>query len=209
MQTYGAGYDETKQKCKEINSKLSLSNTWKHESGPVIKTVARRAPNIKDLLFQRKQIALKPKSDIMVPCSSIFPKRRGPKCQCCPMLSTDSQVTTNGVTVKCSGGTCKSSNIIYCAECILCKRFNYYVGKTVTNLHERINSHRGCFTAILKKIKNTTGSNQNEPIYLLEEEADDEQILGAHLVLEHGIFDKAAFNTSYKINILSHVTPRQ
>ena len=49
--------------------------------------------------------------------------------------------------------------------------------KTVTNLHEHINSHRGCFTAILKKIKNTTGSNRNEPIYLLEEEADDEQIL--------------------------------
>ena len=183
-----------------------MSNTWKRESGPVLQTVARRAPNIKDLLFKRKQLALKPNSDVMVPCSAILPKRKGPKCQCCTMLSTDSQVSTNGVTVNCAGGTCKSSNIIYCAECILCKRFNYYVGKTVTNLHERINSHRGCYYAILRKIKNSSGSSRNEPIYL-EDETDDAQILGLHLVFEHGIYDRNAFNTSYKFNILSHVNP--
>ena len=206
VQTFGSGYVETKIKCKELNSKLSLSNTWKCESGPVLQTVARRAPNIKDLLFKRKQLALKPNSDVMVPCSAILPKRKGPKCQCCTMLSTDSQVSTNGVTVNCAGGTCKSSNIIYCAECILCKRFNYYVGKTVTNLHERINSHRGCYYAILRKIKNSSGSSRNEPIYL-EDETDDAQILGLHLVFEHGIYDRNAFNTSYKFNILSHVNP--
>ena len=81
--TFGAGYEEAKQKSKKINQTLSLSNTWKNEKGPIILPVCRRAPNLKDTLFQRKALALKPNDTTLVPCSSLKKEKWGRKCQCC------------------------------------------------------------------------------------------------------------------------------
>ena len=57
--TYGPGYDEAKHLEHEVNELLLLSDTWK-DSGvqKIVKVVPRRAPNLKDILFKRKQIAL-------------------------------------------------------------------------------------------------------------------------------------------------------
>ena len=100
--TFGAGYEEAKQKSKKINQTLSLSNTWKKEKGPIILPVCRRAPNLKDTLFQRKALALKPHNVALVPCSSLGKKKRGRKCQCCSMLSDSEEVCSNAV-VKAQG----------------------------------------------------------------------------------------------------------
>ena len=149
--TFGAGYEEAKQKSKKINQTLSLSSTWKNEQGPIIMPVCRRAPNLKDTLFQRKALALKPQTASPVPCSAYRMNKRGRKCQCCSMLSDSVEVHSNNIVVQSAGGGCKSSNIIYCVKCLLCSNFNCYVGKTVTTLHKRLNEHRASFSSLIKK----------------------------------------------------------
>ena len=69
-----------------------------------------------------------------------------------------------------------------------------YVGITVTSLHKRLNEHRASFSSLIKKCENGgvggEGTLQN-PIDL-DIELDDEQILGAHLIFDHGLFKKTA-----------------
>ena len=204
--TFGAGYEEAKQKSKKINQTLSLSSTWKNEQGPIIMPVCRRAPNLKDTLFQRKALALKPQTASPVPCSAYRMNKRGRKCQCCSMLSDSVEVHSNNIVVQSAGGGCKSSNIIYCVKCLLCSNFNCYVGKTVTTLHKRLNEHRASFSSLIKKCKNGGEGTLQNPTYL-DIELDDEQILGAHLIFEHGLFESNSFNENYEVNILAHVNP--
>jgi hypothetical protein len=62
---------------------------------------------------------------------------------------------------------------------------------------------------LIKKCENGgvggEGTLQN-PIDL-DIELDDEQILGAHLIFEHGLTKKNSFNENYEVNILAHVNP--
>ena len=49
--TYGPGFDETKKVAKTVNEMLTMSETWRDkEVKNIIQVVARRAPNLKDLL---------------------------------------------------------------------------------------------------------------------------------------------------------------
>ena len=96
----------------------------------MLKVIARKAPTLKDKLFKRKALALRPNQNFTQPCSNFVGKRRGPRCMCCSMISQAHQITCNGKTVKTAGGSCKSNNIIYCVLCKLCYDQNCYVGNS-------------------------------------------------------------------------------
>ena len=200
--TFGAGYDVAKNLCPKLNEKLSLSETWKDSDIPVLHMVARKAPTLQDKLFKRKSLALRPLDNAIQPCSNLISKRRGPKCICCTMVGKNSTISTNGVTVTCAGGNCKSNNIIYCIKCKICTDHNCYVGKTVSELHSRISQHRSHFNKLLRK---QSTSNHNDFNTM---EVDDEQILGVHLYFKHGMRNSADFNSCYSVDILSNYSPR-
>ena len=72
-------------------------------------------------------------------------------------------------------------------------------------LHLRINAHRHSFYKILKKypdILTETRSRDN-----LASEIDDTNVLGAHLLLKHGLSDSLDFNKYLKFTILKFATP--
>ena len=193
--TYGEGFQEAKDKASELNKALALSSTWiPIQPNRVIKVVPRRAPNLKDLLFKRKAIALDDSSlpKGTVPCTDKSIKKRGAKCQCCQCVSGLDSIESNGVVVKTSGGNCKSSNIIYGASCTLCKSNNVYIGKTVQQLHDRVSGHRGSFYTVL----------ESDDI-----KVDDGNILGYHLFSVHNLTDRKDFNKTYKFDIIAHATP--
>ena len=198
--TYGAGYEEAKEKCRSLNCTLSLSETWRDEGLNVLQVVARKAPTLQDKLFRRKALALQPLNRIIQPCSELVGKRRGPKCLCCSMVGKTDHIVSNGVKVNCAGGNYKSNNIIYVVRCKLCKNHNCYVGKTVTELHTRLSQHRSHFNKLLKKQTNNANS-----INLLE--IDDEQIVGVHLYFKHCKHNVSDFNRFYSVDILSHCSP--
>ena len=125
------------------------------------------------------------------------------------MLSDSNEVCSNDIVVQSAGGSCKSFNIIYCVKCLLCRNFNCYVGKTVNSLHKRLNEHQTSYSSLLKKCKKGRfrGKGTFENPINLDIELDDEQILGAHLMFEHGLFEKNSFDKNYEVNILAHVNP--
>ena len=57
----------------------------------------------------------------------------------------------NDKSLKASGGNCKTRGIIYAAQCQLCHTNNTYIGKSVNELHVRMNGHRYSFYETLKK----------------------------------------------------------
>ena len=90
--TYGEGFQEAQCKAEEINKSLALSPTWQHTTSRVVKVVPRRAPNLKDLLFKRKALALDTARSGTVPCTDSSVVKRGAKCECCKLVS---QLDTN------------------------------------------------------------------------------------------------------------------
>ena len=207
--TFGAGSSEAKTEAAVINRSLRLSDTWSDQnenSTPLLKVVTRRAPNLKDLLFKRKYIALSNNNASnqlqgTVPCTDPNVCRKGAKCQCCGMVSQASYVSNAGMKMNICGGNCKSKNIIYAVTCKLCTDNNVYIGKTVLELRNRINGHRAKYYDILK---NSERSN-----FILDlSEIADEQILGAHLYLKHNLNQRENFNESYIVDVVSHCCPR-
>ena len=123
------------------------------------------------------------------------PLLRGAKCQCCLLVSKSDTIVSNGIIVKTAGGTCKTGNIIYGATCLLCAVNNVYVGKTVQELHARVNGHRGSFYKILD-------------LESLEDlEIDDLNILGYHIFNCHGKVDRKDFNSYFKFDIIANAAP--
>ena len=200
LTTYGLGFSEAKEQAVKSNKVLCNSNTWKNEETkniPRLKVIAKRGPNLKDILFKRRAIAMDTGgSSIAVPCTDPNQTKRGAKCQCCTILSGKGNVTNNNKTVKTKGGNCKSCNIIYSATCKLCDTNNVYVGKTTNPLRIRVNGHRSNFYDLARKYKgHSSVINMGE--------IDDEKILGAHLVNDHNKFDKNDFNDTYNFDILA------
>ena len=183
--TYGPGYNETKTVAREVNQLLKLSDTWRTSNRQnVLQVVPRRAPNLKDLTFRRKALALDEVNNTAQPCNS-------PRCQTCILIKNSGPLVINGTTHRTLGGNCKSFNLVYCAQCNICSL--PYVGKTTDHLNIRMNGHRSKFYDILRS------GNFNY--------ADDEQILGTHLLDHHNITEKDKFNLSYNLFILAKVTP--
>ena len=193
--TFGEGFQEAQCKAEEINKSLALSPTWQHTTSGVVKVVPRRAPNLKDLLFKRKALALDTARSGTVPCTDPSVVKRGAKCQCCKLVSQSDTVTSNGIVVKTAGGNCKSCNLIYGATCLLCSANNMYAGKTVQTLNERVNAHRSAFYKILS-------ANSLDNV-----EIDDTNILGYHIFNCHGKLDRKDFNSCYKFDIIAYATP--
>jgi hypothetical protein len=189
ISTYGPGFDESKLCAKEVDELLKLSDTWKDKNvRNVIQVVPRRAPNLKDLLFKRKAIALGHTSENgTVPCNAT-------NCQSCLLVSNSVFLDHKGKQFKTVGGTCKSFNLIYCFQCKICDIL--YVGKTVDALHERVNGHRSKFYGVMK--------HRTDAV----EFSDDEQILGIHLVHHHSLKKKDVFNENYRLFILGYSNPR-
>ena len=70
--TYGAGYNETRNKLRELNETLSNSRTWNEEPQsniPFFQMVTRRAANLKDILYRRRALTSGSSSTITEPCT--------------------------------------------------------------------------------------------------------------------------------------------
>ena len=130
-----------------------------------MKVVARRGPNLADMLFKRKRLALE------TYCSDENRTRPCPnsQCLCCQIVSEREKVNINGRVVKSAGGTCSSNNVVYLMQCKICG--DGYVGKTVETLRERMKGHRKAFYGTLRNAKNISSI-----------EIDDANIVGIHLV---------------------------
>ena len=171
--TYGPGYEEAVEKSKEMNIVLKRSDVWKKkvEEGEVkeiVKVVAKRGPNLADLLLKRKKLALEgfdENEKVTMPCGR-------KRCMCCKIVSSDRNVTVNGKWANSGGGSCISKNVVYFMQCKICHEG--YCGKTVQHLRERMNEHRSAFYTVLEKTANIESV-----------EVDDTNILGLHLLTQH------------------------
>ena len=190
--TYGPGFSESRSVAKEVNELLSLSDTWRDDNGSmknVVKVVSRRAPNLQDILFRRKSLALTLEGEVgTIQCCASG-------CQTCKLVSNASVLHHRNNIFRTSGGNCNSFNLVYCFKCKICDIL--YVGKTVDSLKNRVNGHRSKFFDVLKQ--SVTDS--------LVASVDDEQIVGAHLVNDHQLKYRSDFNKSYRIFILALCDP--
>ena len=67
-------------------------------------------------------------------------------CEQCPLVNTSNSVTVNNSRIPIPKTlNCKSRNVIYLWQCILCENEDSYFGRTVQKSHKRTNTHRGCF----------------------------------------------------------------
>ena len=146
--TFGAGYRETKEKVREVNETISNTRTWSNTSPtkiPTLQVVTRKAPNLKDILFKQRRLALGSSSNTIVPCITPGKKKKGRPCMTCTLVSGTSSVTSNDRTTNTQGGNCKSKSIVYAATFQLCQKNNVYVSKSVCTLSQRVNGHRSKF----------------------------------------------------------------
>ena len=82
--------------------------------------------------------------------------------------------------------------------CKLCNKF--YVGRSVKRLNERIGQHRRKFYEIVNDL-NTHLSDAS----LFD---NDDYSLGLHLVRDHDLVNKKAFNDNYQVFILEICSPK-
>ncbi len=67
-------------------------------------------------------------------------------CEQCPLVNTSSSVTVNNSCIRLPKTlNCKSRNVIYLWQCMLCAVEDSYFGRTIQKVHKRTNTHRGCF----------------------------------------------------------------
>ena len=102
------------------------------------------------------------------------------------------------------GGDCKSTCIIYAASCIKCNNNNVYIGKTLQRLNQRVNGHRSRYYALSRGERNLVGAPS-----LVGVEVDDTNILGAHLVINHGCRLRSDFNESYRFDVIRRCNPNE
>ena len=194
---FGPGFGEVQEKCSEMNSILLKSEVWKDkvESGMknILKVVPKRGPNLSDLLFRRKHLALGNTcvgNQCTMPCAN---SRN--QCLCCKVVSKKEKVNINGRSSKSAGGSCSSNNVVYLMQYKICG--DGYVGKTVETLRDRIKGHRKSFYATLRN---------RDKINSIE--VDDTNIVGLHLVQKHQKFLRDDFSPSYEVTILAKdITP--
>ena len=192
IMTYGPGYKEVCDITKGLNSALiqsPLFNSTHTPNNPVLKVVTRRAPNLRDKLFNQKKVGLNICHGLpTTKCNSIAQKKCGRPCSTCPLMSSIGTLHINNQPLYCVGGGCKTSNINYCAQCTKCPLA--YFGKSVQPLGRRITAHR-------------------DPITIMtpETEITDANTLAAHAYNTHGATTKADFNSIYKFSIVARKEP--
>ena len=100
----------------------------------------KRNPSIGNTVVQNKQISMH---------NQIKPNQKcqGPGCLQCPLVNINNQIKVNNMQIKPSKTlNCKSRNVIYLWQCLLCDQDDSYFGRTIQKSHERTNTHRRCFT---------------------------------------------------------------
>ena len=153
---------------------------------PVLGMVARRAPSLRDALFNQKGIGLNLNptlGHITTRCTPIGAKKVGRPCEGCELMSGTDHIRIGDKVLNCSGGNCLSNNVVYGVQCSICNKA--YVGKTVQILRTRILQHRNYIDKVDTSI-----------------EIDDENTMAAHLGFDHGLRSKADFNRIYNVYVL-------
>ncbi|KAL5255716.1 hypothetical protein ACHWQZ_G011068 [Mnemiopsis leidyi] len=145
--------------------------------------VKKTGSTLRSRLVTSKQLALGAKHGKTEPC-----QRRN--CKCCSMILSKDSITTNGKRIRSAPGNCKTYNIIYLVQCSICKK--NYVGRTINNLHKRMDGHRSKFYEIIdgRAVDITS----------------DEYSLGVHLV-DHGLGVHTDFNETFRTFILENCSP--
>ena len=170
---------------KSQEDELIHTNSFKNSSKPLFQFVKKTGPNLSNMLSVLKSLALGKKSGKTVPCNMHS------NCKCCTLIGDDPVTEINGHPVRTAPGTCKTKNIIYMVECLLCNK--PYVGRTIQILGKRMGGHRECYYQILR----------NEDVDF----SKDDYSLGLHLFHEHGLRDKEDFNRHYRVQILEVCSP--
>ena len=113
------------------------------------------------------------------------------------MLLTSQFEEVNGRKVGLSSGSCKTCNICYLAKCQICTKC--YTGRTIQEMHLRVNGHREIFKEILDRARNNTLQelDSNNDLYTL----------GLHLYFEHGITEENGFDRFVRFGLLEAVNP--
>ncbi len=127
----------------------------------------------------------------------MFKKCKGRGCKCCRMLNSAPFTVVNGKKIRLASGTCKTYNICYLAVCGICNK--PYTGRTIDEMHNRVNGHRHTYREVLEK------SEQNNIASL--DTNNDLYTLGLHLHLEHGCVHPNDFDRHFKFSILEVVSP--
>ena len=109
------------------------------------------------------------------------------------MISTDSEISINGKSVKSSPGSCKTYNIIYAVKCKLCATKNGYIGRSTRNLNVRIGEHRTSYYKLIE------GENIDT--------SKDDFSLGLHLFHEHNFRTREMFDKTYEVAVIQNVSP--
>ena len=69
-------------------------------------------------------------------------------CLQCPLVNTSNTININKMKVKKQKNlNCKSRNVLYLWQCLLCEDEDSYIGRTIQKSHERTNTHRSCFSS--------------------------------------------------------------
>ena len=174
-------------------SKSTVSRNGAHpiNSKKLFKYVKRTGSSLRNKLVKVKNMALNRTHGRTRPCN-----RKNAKC--CMVISEEERFVINGRVVKAIAGNCTNYNVIYCFQCLLCRK--YYVGRTVQILGNRIGQHRRFYYEILGDV-NTILSND---LY----RDNDDYSLGFHLVDCHNLVNKCDFNNSYRVFILDICSPK-
>lgn len=173
VQTYGPATEDYQNIIKEANNMLKKSPAWEDDPN-VIGIMNKRARTVGDLILHRKRLALDTSSVDLpgtvrcTPCH--LPgniRKKGRPCGSCNLMSSKCTIVSTATEqeFKTPCADCKSRNIIYCAECRLCKK--QYTGKSVNRLQSRISGHR---------------SHMNDESF--DAETDDAS-LAEHLIVDH------------------------
>ena len=184
--TFGPGHGELRAFVRTANSKLLESPLYgaHNEQNPVLKVVSRRAPCLRNKLFNQKKIGLNISTGrLTTRCTLSTERRVGRPCQACNLMSDKSEIVVNGLALVLTGGNCKTFNLVYCAQCEICGLS--YFGKSVQTFSNRIAQHRG----FIKSIG-------------LEDETDDTNTLAHHILKHHGAKTPEDFNKMYRFSVV-------
>ena len=192
VQTFSSVTEQIQEQTRNANKILQLSPAWKDEKH-AIGVVSRRGKNLGDMLLKRKAFSLEDNSTAntgTTRCTPIPPpgqkKKPGRPCESCVLMSNRKKVISNVTkkTYATPSGNCKSSRLIYGAQCLLCKM--QYTGQTVNRLQTRISGHRSHM--------NKTQDDDSVDT--------DEASLANHLKNIHGMNSVELFNVMYSFTIL-------
>ena len=122
----------------------------------------RRPKSLRNILVStkiRREEPAKPGRDDQRPLSTHANACKYKNCRYCPLLDTSGKITStfSGKSFPTKYNvTCKSSNLIYCITCKVCKK--QYVGQTMNRLMDRFGAH---FTDILNNLNKDVSRHYN------------------------------------------------